>query len=235
VSITRLKIWAWRASFDLLFLGLLEVLRLPIIIPKGIATCPAPAIRDPKTGCLLLCSLWSQWLWLLLWCLLIQSFGEGWAPRVCKCLFGLFLCLLSRTFPWCIGCITTAHPALTHHSWWLIQWLCRFDAWREASYKGLMITRNTHTLSCACAVVDTTLLLSILILIRGGLVRPRVALGQPGLRCRSTAQAGRGRRLIFIASGRRLRSRLAFGWLAIAIGTHFEIFDLYRFKFTLKE
>jgi hypothetical protein len=193
VSITRLKIWAWWASFDLLFLGLLEVLRLPIVIPKCIATCPAPAIRDPKTG-LLLCSLWSQWLWLLLCCLLIQSFREGWAPRVCKCLFGLFLCLLSRTFPRCIRCITTTHPALAHHSWRLVQWLCRFDAWREISYRGLIITRNTHTLSCACAVVDTTLLLSILILIRRGLVRPWAALRQPGLRCRSTAQASRGRR-----------------------------------------
>jgi hypothetical protein len=225
VSITRLKVWAWWASFDFLFLRLLEVLRLPKVVSKRLATCPAPALRDPKTG-LLLCSLWSQWLWLLLWCLLIQSFREWWAPRVCKCLFDLFLCLLSRTFPGCIGCITTSHPALTRHSRWLIQWLCRLDAWREASYKGLIITRNTHTLSCAGAVVDTTLLLSILILIRGGLVRPRVAYGKPGLRCRSTAQAGRGRRLIFIASGIRLRSWLAFGWLAIAIGTHFEIFDL---------
>ena len=186
MSITRLKIWAWRASFDLLFLGLLKVLRLAIIIPERIATCPAPAIRDPKTGWLL-CSLWSQWLWLLLLCLLIQSFGEWWAPRVCKCLFGLFLCLLSRTLPGCIGSITTAHPALTHHSWWLIQWLCRFDAWRETSYKGLIITRNTHTLSCACAVVDTTQLLTILILIRGGLVSPRVAYRKSWLRCRSTA------------------------------------------------
>ena len=226
MSITRLKIWAWWASFDLLFLRLLEILRLPIVVPERIATCPAPAIRYPKTGCLLLCCLWSQWLWLLLWCLLIQSFREGWAARVWKCLFGLFLCLLSRTFPGCIRCITTANPALAHHSWRLIQWQCRFDAWRESSYKGLMITRNTHTLSCAGAVVDTTLLLAILILKRRGLVRPRAALRQPGLRCRSTAQAGRGRRLIFIASGIRLRSRLAFGWLAIAIGTHFEIFDL---------
>jgi hypothetical protein len=173
VSITRLKIWAWWATFDLLLLGFLEVLRLPIIVPERLAACPAPAVRDPKTGWLL-CNLWSQWLWLLLR-LLIQSFGERGTPWVsgCGCLFGLFLCLLSCTFPGCIGSHPTGHSRFTHQGRWLIQWLCRFNAWGK-TYR-IFIAINTHTLglSCAGAVVGT-LLLTILILIRGGLVRPRV-------------------------------------------------------------
>jgi len=142
MSITRLKIWAWWPAFDLLFLGLLEVLRLPIIVPERLASCSAPAVRDLKTG-LLICSLLSQWLLLL--CLLIHSFGEGLIPGVCCCwrLFCLFLYYLSCTFPWCIGSLPTGHTDLTHQSRWLIEWLCCLDAWIK-TYTGIIITKYSY-------------------------------------------------------------------------------------------
>ena len=124
VIVTILNLWAWFVTFESLYLYLLKVLRFPIVIPEELATCPAPAIWDPKWGWRP-CSLWSQWLWLLL-CLVIQSFGEWGVPWLscCGSLFDLFLYLHSSTLR--TSRQTNSHHGFTHNRSW---WLWSFETW----------------------------------------------------------------------------------------------------------